>query len=317
MLSKRMAVVALVLVGFAAPARALTFEFSEKDGDTLTTSQQEAFQIAAQAWANLLRNDVTLSVQIGFKSLGSTILGQTSSSFLTAPAATVAAALRQSASTPADTEAVTSVPSNLPESLVVSSAEAKALGLAAAVNVPSDGTIEFNSDYTFSDSRYGNGAIAAGTYDLVGIAEHEFGHLLGFDSSVDGGGDPTLLDMYRYSAPGQHSLLSGQDAYFSLDNGATSLASFSTGLTDQASHWLDGTYSDGSLALMNPNISVGAVQNITSLDWTAMDVIGWDASQPDVSPVPLPASAPMFGAALLALGAVGYGMKRRKSAAAA
>ncbi|MDX7953451.1 hypothetical protein P7D22_19995, partial [Lichenihabitans sp. Uapishka_5] len=36
-----------------------------------------------------------------------------------------------------------------------------------------------------------------------------------------------------------------------------------------------------------------------------------------VSPVPLPASAPMFGAALLALGAVGYGMKRKKAAAAA
>lgn len=31
----------------------------------------------------------------------------------------------------------------------------------------------------------------------------------------------------------------------------------------------------------------------------------------NVSSVPLPASAPMFGAALLALGAVGYGMKRK------
>ncbi|MCW6513182.1 FxDxF family PEP-CTERM protein [Lichenifustis flavocetrariae] len=36
-----------------------------------------------------------------------------------------------------------------------------------------------------------------------------------------------------------------------------------------------------------------------------------------VSSVPLPASAPMFGAALLALGAVGYGVKRKKAAAAA
>ena len=36
-----------------------------------------------------------------------------------------------------------------------------------------------------------------------------------------------------------------------------------------------------------------------------------------VSSVPLPASAPMFGAALVALGAVGYGMKRKKAAAAA
>lgn len=36
-----------------------------------------------------------------------------------------------------------------------------------------------------------------------------------------------------------------------------------------------------------------------------------------VPTVPLPASAPMFGAALLALGAVGYGLKRKKAAAAA
>lgn len=35
-----------------------------------------------------------------------------------------------------------------------------------------------------------------------------------------------------------------------------------------------------------------------------------------VSAVPLPASAPMFGAALLAFGAVGYGVRRKKAAAA-
>ena len=36
-----------------------------------------------------------------------------------------------------------------------------------------------------------------------------------------------------------------------------------------------------------------------------------------VSAVPLPGSAPMFGTALVALGAVGYGLKRKKAAAAA
>ncbi|MDX7954040.1 VPLPA-CTERM sorting domain-containing protein [Lichenihabitans sp. Uapishka_5] len=36
-----------------------------------------------------------------------------------------------------------------------------------------------------------------------------------------------------------------------------------------------------------------------------------------VSSVPLPAAAPMFGAALLALGAVGYGLRRKKAATAA
>ena len=36
-----------------------------------------------------------------------------------------------------------------------------------------------------------------------------------------------------------------------------------------------------------------------------------------ISAVPLPAAAPMFGAALLAFGAVGYGVKRRKTAVSA
>lgn len=36
-----------------------------------------------------------------------------------------------------------------------------------------------------------------------------------------------------------------------------------------------------------------------------------------LSAVPLPASAPMFGAALLALGAIGYGMRRKQGASAA
>ena len=39
--------------------------------------------------------------------------------------------------------------------------------------------------------------------------------------------------------------------------------------------------------------------------------IGLDNVAVNVSSVPLPASAPMFGAALVALGAVGYGLKRK------
>lgn len=47
------------------------------------------------------------------------------------------------------------------------------------------------------------------------------------------------------------------------------------------------------------------------------DCVTFKATEVGVSAVPLPASAPMFGAALLALGAVGYGLKRKKAAAAA
>lgn len=53
----------------------------------------------------------------------------------------------------------------------------------------------------------------------------------------------------------------------------------------------------------------------------ADNAIGTLTITPDVpgttpSPVPLPSTAPMFGAALVALGAVGYGLKRQQAATA-
>jgi hypothetical protein len=57
-------------------------------------------------------------------------------------------------------------------------------------------------------------------------------------------------------------------------------------------------------------ITMGEAQGSTSL-------IGLSEGVAGLSPVPLPASAPMFGAALLALGAAGYGLKRKKAAASA
>lgn len=49
-------------------------------------------------------------------------------------------------------------------------------------------------------------------------------------------------------------------------------------------------------------------------EWLLDDVSVTGSS---VSSVPLPGSAPMFGAAIFALGTVGYGVKRKKAAAAA
>ena len=48
----------------------------------------------------------------------------------------------------------------------------------------------------------------------------------------------------------------------------------------------------------------------------SVDVIASVSASPVLSPVPLPASAPMFGAALLALAGLGYAANRKKAAAA-
>ena len=49
-------------------------------------------------------------------------------------------------------------------------------------------------------------------------------------------------------------------------------------------------------------------QQQTDVTFTSLDITGLVVN---VSTVPLPTSAPMFGAALLALGAIGYGAKRK------
>lgn len=220
--------------------------------------------------------------------------------------------------------------------LAVSRPNLKALGLLSGTDgaAGGDGTLMINPasipmfDFTRADT------IMPGFLDFTGVAIHELGHLMGFLSGVDeidfaGDGAPgnptdlsddaifTVLDLYRYhpvslAAPSQPTTGAVNDwrfgpsspfapkPYFSVDAGATVIAAFATG----AEHG-DGAgpshFSSGTVAIMDPSFPPGTIADPTSIDFAAMDAIGWDTI-----PVPEP------GAALLMVSALALGAMRRR-----
>jgi hypothetical protein len=189
----------------------------------------------------------------------------------------------------------------------LNSANAKALKLAP-LNTQSilDGYVVMRDltgqqttwDYNFSRTN----TTPSNTIDFIGVALHEIGHILGFQSSVDQPWeDPssylyssnatirpdiaTPLDLFRYSSRGgkyQVDLSPGSNPFFSLD-GTNSLGSFQKGSNAklggnglQASHWALG-------GIMNAEIKKGAVAAISQQDLNAFNVIGWDINPQGIS----------------------------------
>lgn len=191
-------------------------------------------------------------------------------------------------------------------------ANARALGLISPNDPSADGTITFDTfNFTFDFDR--SDGITPGQTDFVFVAAHEIGHLLGFDSGVDGpdANDgqmgrpgpfaendtfasgalifaPSVLDLFRSSAD---SLANNADLdltadtrikNFSIDGGTTTPGSFSTGNFngdgDQASHWDDIA---PPIGIMDPTAASGQFGAVTGLDLLAFDVIGWNLALDD------------------------------------
>lgn len=273
-LKTALAILACATALGSIPGTALTFQFVPIAGDSLTPAQAAAFAEAGRAWSQRLADDVTVTVAIGFRPLTDNALGRTTPVFVAGNAAQITQRFTQDATTPTDRQALAALASApLLGRLALTNAQAKALGYR---QTGLDGTIEFSSTVRFIDQRNPNGTIPPDAWDLVGVAEHEIAHLLGFDSGLDGDtqGLPTLLDAFRWRRPGVRATTPGP-ATFSLDGGATALAAFSPGGpgNEEAGHWATGTG-----ALMDPSAGLGQVVNIGSLDVQALDATGWDAT---------------------------------------
>ena len=91
------------------------------------------------------------------------------------------------------------------------------------------------------------------------------------------------MDLFRYSAQGQPSLIGGLDAYFSFDggassNGSTSSPSFTYFNSTAGGDWGDWQSSGGHTAgndAYNAFASSGTQYSLTPIDQTVMNVLGF------------------------------------------
>jgi hypothetical protein len=343
----------LALMLASGASQALGFNFTFVAGTSVAAEQ--GFIDAGARWASLFSDPVTLDMTVGTSALGTGILAETASRDIFVNYSTLKSALSTDRTTASDVTAVanlsagssygvlinrtTDSPSGSGSAtpyvssggttLDITTANAKALGLAVgtgsvgACASTCDASIVFSNSFAF-DYNPGNG-IAVGQYDFVGIAAHEIGHALGFISGadiIDGNAGlfsaavlrpyTTALDLFRYSTLSKSSNVNDITAdtrakYFSIDGGTTVGAGFSTGSAFgdgwQASHWKDNL----GLGIMDPTAGTGELLQIGSNDTLALDVIGWNL----VTAVPEPSTYALFAVGLAAIG-----LRRRSERAA-
>jgi serralysin len=154
------------------------------------------------------------------------------------------------------------------------------LGLSGSQNIYVDSAQEKAlGHYTGSSSAVdGYAAFGTGISDslLVGVALHEFAHALG-RNTINYTGNPTIMDLFRYGSSGhlQWQESGGQQAYFSINGGATDVADFST-TSDYGD--LSNSSSLSTNDPFNAFYNSSTTQSLTALDKEIMDILGFNTS---------------------------------------
>jgi hypothetical protein len=237
-----------------------------------------AIQSAINYLDNLITNNITITIAFGWgevngQAVAANAAGENQANGYYYSYAQVKNALLGAASSPDDRASVATLPSADPTNggrFFVTMAQAQALGLGGA-STSTVGWVGLNASdpYTFDPA---NRAVV-GTYDAVGVLEHEITEILGRSGSMGsafGSNIFTALDLFRFSSAGVRQLTPGTQAYFSVDGSSMLLPYNDPTNGGDATDWALSVKGDSFGAAYSGRSSL-----VSATDLRVMDVLGY------------------------------------------
>jgi hypothetical protein len=277
----------------------LNVSFDQAVG-TLAPGLVAAVNYVVNYFDALFTNNVTVNIHLGYgEAEGSPLsagdLGESQANF-----ASVSYQQAVGAFESAEQVGPATLPGSSPfaaGTLWLTTAQERALDFLPANSAEIDGWVGVSNTTPFSYAA--NVTPAPGEYYFIGVLEHEFTEVMGrvsfIGAHLGGTQSYSLMDLYRFSAPGAHQTGTGTPAYFSIDNGITNLDNWNTNVGGDLGDWAASAGPDAFLAF-SPS---GHIENISTADLTLMNAIGWNTSNLAVSNTTIPAvavEASMYGA---------------------